>query len=153
VNSHAKRIGWIVSLFFLGWTALAAASALPGNEWLRGLFAFGCHQEAERCYSIAGHPLGLCVRCLWIYLGLAAGHPFFARVRISEKPALRLLFVSAALVVADVLLEALGVYHNWKALRAATGGVFGFACSWFALRGLIELSLNSKNRMPCHESN
>jgi uncharacterized membrane protein len=151
--AHTRQIAWLVSGFFMIWVSLAVASALPGNSWLHRLFSPACHQSPERSYHLLGHPVGLCVRCFWIYLGLALGHPAFAYLRISEKNSLRLLGSAGFLVVADVLLESLGLYENWKAIRALTGGLFGFACAWFTLRGLNELCFNPEPKRICHESN
>jgi uncharacterized membrane protein len=138
-SASSRRIAWIASASFALWAGLAVLAAAPGCGWLRGLFTDGCHQIPSRCYFIDGRPIGLCVRCLWIYLGLAAGHQVFARFRVSEKAALRLLALAAGLMAADVLLEALGAYSDWRTARAATGGLSGFAVSWFTLRGLDEL--------------
>jgi uncharacterized membrane protein len=154
-HSRTERIAWVVSGLFLVLLGLAVLAAVPGFEPLRGLFSSACHQEPDRCYSLFGHPIGLCVRCFWIYLGLAAGHPMFAKLNVTEKNALRMVAVAAALMALDVGLETIGLYHNWKALRAATGGLFGFVVSWFTLRGLSELfkgGIAVKER-ACHESN
>jgi uncharacterized membrane protein len=147
----SKSVAWSVSGFLILWTALSLAAALPGREWLRPLFAAGCHQIPERCYSIGGHPAGLCVRCVWIYLGMALGHPLFTIVRMKEGRALRMVILAALLIVADVALETAGVYNNWKVLRSLTGAFFGTTCSWFTLRGLSELT-RPKPTLITHES-
>jgi uncharacterized membrane protein len=154
VESHTRRIGWLAAAFFFTWTGLALMAALPGHEWLHQLFLTVCHQIPERSYSISGHPVGLCVRCLWIYIGLGLGHLVFACfcLDLSEKNSLRLLAGTVLLMAADVGLEALGIYHNWPLPRALTGGLFGFACSWFTLRGLSELYLSTRIKTISHES-
>ena len=118
---------------------LALASARPGGEWLRSFAQGFCHQDPDRCYWLGGLPLGLCVRCFCIYLGLAAGHLWFAGVRCSERWAIRLAFGAAFLMVADVTAEAFGAYHNLKWLRATTGFGFGFSGAALTLRGLVQL--------------
>jgi uncharacterized membrane protein len=153
LTARTTPIAWLTSGFFFIWVGLAVAAALPGNAWLHRLFSTACHQVPERSYSLMGHPIGLCVRCVWIYLGLAVGHPAFAYLRISEKQSLRLLGSAGFLVVVDVLLESVGLYDNWKPIRAVTGGLFGFACAWFTLRGLSELCLKPEPKVPCYESN
>ncbi|MDB6109791.1 MAG: putative rane protein [Pedosphaera sp.] len=152
LTAHASRIAWLIFGFFIIWSGLAVAAALPGGSWLHRLFSPTCHQAPERCYEFMGHPIGLCVRCLFIYLGLALGHPVFARWQLSEKNSLRLLGTAGFLVVADVLLESMGLYDNCKSTRAVTGGLFGFACAWFTLRGLSELSFNPEPKITRHES-
>ena len=141
--ANTKRIAWLVGGIFFVWSNLAVAASLPGCAWLRELFASACHQRPDRSYSLAGHPVGLCVRCLWIYLGLACGHPLFAYLRVPEKVKYRLLYSSLALMLADVALETIGVYDNVPLTRAVTGAFFGLACSAFTLRGLSELSLKN----------
>ena len=150
---QVRRTAGVVALFFVAWSGLAMAAAWPGWEWLRGLFMELCHQNPARCYSVAGQPAGLCVRCLWIYLGLAAGHLWYAWFPLREKLALRVMLAAAALMAADVGLETLGVYDNVKWIRAATGFFFGGSCAWFTLRGLSELFGKSKPKTKLHEFN
>jgi uncharacterized membrane protein len=153
MDNQTKQIGWYASAFFLAWVVLAVVAALPGSEGMRGLFSSVCHQSPERCYSVCGHPVGLCVRCICMYIGLAAGHLVFARVSLAEKGALRLLALAAVLMAGDVFLEWGGLYRNLKQVRAFTGCLFGFACAWFALRGLSELWPKRKSERTIYESN
>ncbi len=51
--------------------ALALAGALAG-EGVRALLSGLCHQRAERTLHVGGEPLGLCARCVGLYLGFAA---------------------------------------------------------------------------------
>jgi uncharacterized membrane protein len=111
----------------------------PGTDLIRQFFAAGCHQQPGRCYVIAGHPAALCVRCLWLYFGLAIGHMVFTWAPLREKGAIRLLGCAVVLLLADVGAESLHFYHDWRALRASTGFFFGFGCAWFSLQGLAEL--------------
>lgn len=153
-NTHRTRIACLASAVLLSWcgAAVAVAGVSPAQPWARGLFLQACHQIPERCYSWHGHPIGLCVRCLWIYLGLALGHPLFSFWRLSEKAVLRSLYVVAGLMFADVAFETMGIYHNIFVTRAITGAGFGLVCSWFTLEGLFELSSNRENKKPAHAS-
>jgi uncharacterized membrane protein len=139
VSSHGRQIAWIASGLFAVCLALAALAAIPGFAVLGGLFSSVCHQAPGRCFSLDGHPFGLCVRCVGIYAGLMAGHLVFSRFGVAGKTAQRTLVTSLILMGADVTLEVLGVYHDCRPLRLVTGGLFGFACSWYTLRGLVEL--------------
>ena len=152
-HSTEGRIAWVMAAFFMLVCALAVVAALPDGNSVRYVFATVCHQDPSRCHRLAGRPFGLCVRCWWIYLGLAVGHPGFAGFRVPEKWAIRFVAGAAGLLLADVALEMLGAYDNLKGTRAVTGFLFGVACSWFILRGLTEWLGTQKTNKIDYESN
>jgi uncharacterized membrane protein len=139
---------------FLAVTLLALAAPCLCQGWLYQFFAAACHQMPGRCYSFDGHPTALCVRCLWLYFGLGLGHAVFCGWRLSEGNARKLLSASAGLLLADVAFESLRLHPDLPFVRAVTGLLFGFACSWFTLRGLTELLHPQECNLPnCHEPN
>jgi uncharacterized membrane protein len=99
---------------------------------------------------VEGHPTALCVRCVWLYGGLALGHLVFCAWRPGEVTARRLLLVALGLLLADAGSEFLGLRPAAPVLRAVIGLLVGLACSWFTLRGLTELFLTSTHNLEPH---
>ncbi|MHB2149718.1 DUF2085 domain-containing protein [Calditrichota bacterium LG25] len=83
-----------------------------------------CHQQPERSFFIKGLPMALCVRCTFIYLGMAAG-----LVMIMVKKRLFLpeaVYVSFLIfLILEIGTEAIGIYSNFKTLRSISGLVSG----------------------------
>ncbi len=44
----------------------------PESIAMYAAFSLVCHQQPERCWSLLGHPLAVCVRCLGFYAGAIA---------------------------------------------------------------------------------
>ena len=150
----SRRVGWGMAGVLLAVTLAALAAPWLRQGWLYQFFSAACHQTPGRCYSFDGHPTALCVRCLWLYLGLGLGHAVFCECRLGERAGRRLLLASAGLLLADVAFESLRLHPDLPFVRAATGLLFGFACSWFTLRGLSELLHSQKCNLPNgHEPN
>jgi uncharacterized membrane protein len=83
--------------------------------------------------------MALCARCAGLYLGLAVGHLAFACRSVSEEWARRGLWLALGLLAVDVLSERAGLRGDWPGVRVATGMMLGVFCSWFTLRGLLQL--------------
>lgn len=58
----------VIALLLAG---LAIAAPYAGDS-IHALQSGMCHQRTDRCFYAAGHKLGLCARCLGIYLGFAS---------------------------------------------------------------------------------
>lgn len=107
---------WILPLFLA--PLLEAMSPGLGALAYR-LYEPVCHQLAERSYSLAGHPLGVCARCLGLYAGGLFGlliWPRLNRLRVAvlERPR-RLLWFLVPMAVDVVAPWDLAV------IRLATG--------------------------------
>ena len=116
-------------------------AATTGATYLEQVFGMVCHQFSDRCYQIQGVALPVCVRCVWIYLGLAVGHVVFVYWKPNAKRITQALIGVIGLMFLDVVLEMVGLYDNWFWSRAVTGCLFGFVLSHFTLLGLRELYL------------
>jgi len=79
-------------------------------------FSFQCHRDEARSLVASA----VCARCLGIYVGLALG-ALALRPKLEPKKHLAWVAVSAAVLVADVLSEALGWRPAWAPLRFTTG--------------------------------
>jgi len=138
-NRGGSWIGYSISAVCLGLIGFVFYSAWSGAEFSSQLFRSVCHQFSDRCYHLNGVALPVCVRCIWIYLGLAAGHTLFIYWKPETKRITRCLIGVIALMVLDVVLENSGLYHNWFWSRAVTGLLFGLIVSHFTLLGLREI--------------
>jgi uncharacterized membrane protein len=79
-------------------------------------FSFQCHRDEARSLVTSA----VCARCLGIYVGLALG-ALVVRPRLPPRKHLAWVAVTAALLVLDVLSEALGWRPAWAPLRLVTG--------------------------------
>lgn len=100
-------------LWACGWPASALV--------LQSAFAAVCHQRPERSFVLFGGTVAVCVRCLGIYLGAAAG----SWVRISRSRATRLFSIAAALNATDAITELTGLHGSWPLVRFVFGCLLG----------------------------
>ena len=130
MNERFRRgLGWAVRgmLVFGGIAPFVPAwtEGVPGLGALgRALdvwFSLQCHRDEAR--SLVGS--AVCARCLGIYVGLALGA---LAARPALKPAGHVLWVlaAAAVLVADVLSEALRLRPAFAPLRFVTGAAFAY---------------------------
>lgn len=145
-DKKGRWVGIFVSSICVGMIALAIYAASGGPEWLGQVFRGFCHQFSDRCYHIDEVAMPVCVRCIWIYAGLAVGHTLFIFFIPRAERITRLLIGVIILMVLDVSLERIGLYHNWFWSRAVTGFLFGLVLSHFTLLGLSELYNKLSNR-------
>jgi uncharacterized membrane protein len=137
-HSAQRTVGlWAATL--LGGVGLLAmlAAWFPDSGW-HAFFATACHQHPERAHWIAGSPMAVCVRCFWLYVGLAVGHGRFAFG--GGVPRWRLAFLVTSLAGAGLhwLLGWTSLFPDVIALRALTGFCVGLAVSNYTLPGLVE---------------
>ena len=144
-SNKGRWIGFAISGCFLGLIAFSLLVAVTGHSELEGIFGMVCHQFTDRCYSIGGVPLPVCVRGVGIYFGLACGHTLFIFWKPNPDRITKALIGVIALMLLDVLFEFLGFYHNWFWTRALTGFLVGLTVSHFTLLGLRELYFEFTN--------
>ncbi len=99
---------YIVSLFMIG---LIVADVLSPEKIavFNNVLSFMCHQQPERCFFILGIPLGLCARCLGIYLGFALCSKNIHKFRQYSY----LYYLSIIYIISDLIIElGLGVPLN-----------------------------------------
>ena len=113
-------------LLALGAPWLAAshpAYALAIRDFFSGL----CHQNPARSFTIGGSPVAVCVRCLGIYGGVAAGAVLSRWLRSQSSVALRCFLAGLLLNGADVATEALHLHGNLPLERFFLGALLGVA--------------------------
>jgi uncharacterized membrane protein len=105
-----------------------------------------CHQESDKCISIAGQQMFVCARCAGIYFGaiIAATWFFFLkRVRITRK----VLLASLAIILSDVFLVFSGVYDYTKGISLVTGILFGSTVYIYLMNELESFFFFSKENL------
>lgn len=107
-----------------------ARAALPLGtigDAAHGLFAIVCHQRVDRTLSLAGVLMPVCSRCAGIFagVGLAA---LLARPRLGSLAARALLAAAGLVMLADVVMQELGVHPLWHTTRLLTGVFVGYTC-------------------------
>lgn len=109
----------------------------PGSSLIYLFFHQICHQLPERSFSLFGHPLAVCHRCLGIYLGFAAGL-LLVGVRLRLWKALerqpRLLMLFWIPMAVDVFL----LPNVWWS-RFLTGWLAAFPVAYFVQRAAEQL--------------
>jgi uncharacterized membrane protein len=86
-------------------------------------FALVCHQRPERSFWLFGTEVGVCARCLGIYLGAALGLMFST----SRLFALRWLATAVVINFLDFVSESAALHGNWLAVRFGLGLLLGGA--------------------------
>jgi uncharacterized membrane protein len=90
---------------------------------IRSFFSRLCHQDPARSFFIGGSPVAVCVRCLGIYCGVAAG----MFLRMGKVSAFRLLAVAFLLNLVDVGSAMLHWHGNMTVTRFWLGLLLGVA--------------------------
>jgi uncharacterized membrane protein len=113
-------------LLALGAPWLGASYPAAGLA-IRGFFSGLCHQDPARSFAIGAFPVAVCVRCLGIYAGVAAGAVLSGRLRRQKSLAVRFFLVGLLLNGADVAAEGLHLHGNLPLLRFPLGALLGMA--------------------------
>ena len=136
-------------LLFLTALWCAAFLAAPllrglGIGWdgvLYGLFGEVCHQLPDRSFTLLGYPLAVCMRCSAIYFGFLAGlllHLFIGHRFEGSRPPPWVLAVTLLPMLADVALNAAGVYPSNQWTRTLTGSIAGIVLPLYLVPVLQE---------------
>lgn len=136
--SAQRAVGLGAAVFFGVVSLLAMLAAWVPDLGLHGFFAAACHQHPERAHWLDGAPMAVCVRCFWLYLGLAVGHGWYAFG--GTVPRWRFGFLIGSLVFATThwLIGWLPSFPDFVTVRALTGFGVGVAVSDYTVPGLAE---------------
>ncbi|MBT8378179.1 MAG: DUF2085 domain-containing protein [Ignavibacteria bacterium] len=109
----------------------------------KNLYSTVCHQQSEKSISFGNHQLMVCARCAGIYFGamITAFAFFFSKRNQLNK---KVLLISLAVVLVDVLLVFIGSYDYSKAFSLATGLIFGSTVYIYLMNELEQFLFNSK---------
>ncbi len=147
VLTAAATVLWLAAIFLAPW--LAAKGAVGPARVLYALFRPVCHQIADRCFMLAGHPLAVCGRCLGIYAGFAAGLavcPFIRGFRAAALPRPTIFLLSILPLAVDGVGGVLGLWKSPIGLRFVTGLVWGTVLPFYFVAGLADLAASRRRR-------
>jgi uncharacterized membrane protein len=114
---------------------LLAASHPFAALLIRNFFSRLCHQDPSRSFVVDGAPVAVCVRCLGIYCGAAAGA--LVRLRMGR----RLLAAAVVLNLVDVATGTMHWHGNEPVFRFFLGLMLGLGVGMvlFLPEGLLPL--------------
>lgn len=140
----------VVFLIALTWIALivfaplAKANNLASfSNPLYAFFSYVCHQIPERSFHVQEFPFAVCSRCFGFYFGFLFGlgiYPFFRSLDDIEPFPRFWLFLAIIPTGVDWSLGFFGIWENTHVSRSLTGALLGFACAFFIVPALAEIS-------------
>jgi uncharacterized membrane protein len=104
-----------------------------------------CHQDSEKCISLAGELMLVCARCAGIYFGALLTGILTSLTRIPELNLKHLTILSLPLIL-DVSFTIAALYSYSKFIAFITGLSFGCAITFIILAEVKQLILNNKYR-------
>jgi uncharacterized membrane protein len=140
----AGTLAWLAGIF------LAPYLRSQGIRWaglVYALYSPVCHQLASRSLCAWGYPLGVCARCLGIYLGFGAGvvcYPFVRGFRRVALPGTGLFLLVSAPIVVDAAANFLRIWTTSGGIRLATGFLWGTLLPYYFIPGFAELRLQRR---------
>jgi uncharacterized membrane protein len=142
----AGSLVWVVAIFLAPY--LKSRNS-PVGALIYALFAPVCHQIPGRSFSLVGHPLAVCARCLGIYLCFLLGtllYPIGGRLTRIRLPQLRTFLVISAPIAADTAANFLRLWSSSNVLRLATGLLWGLLLPFYFIAGFAELAIQRRVR-------
>lgn len=127
--------GLLVLMIFLPAISVRLGYFLLGDFAYLAFMPF-CHQLMERSFDLFGAKLGVCARCLGIYLGIFLGLSFFL---LSKKSPARLILIPIFFMLTDGLFNALGIIDSGNIIRMVLGLGFGISSGWLLGYGIMDL--------------
>ena len=140
----AGTLAWLAGIF------LAPYFRAQGIRWawlVQTIYSPVCHQLPSRSFLAWGFPLGVCARCLGIYLGFAAGlalYPAVRGFRAVRLPDTKVFLGVSAPIVIDSAATFLGIWDSSGPARLALGVLWGLILPFYLLAGFAELTFRSR---------
>ncbi len=144
----AGTLAWLAGIFL---APLLRSRGIGGAALVYALYSPVCHQLPARSFIAWGFPLGVCARCLGIYLGFAAGlalYPVcrgFRRVRLPDG---KIFLAFSAPIVIDAAGAFLGIWESSGPVRLALGLLWGSILPYYLVTGFAELSFRRRPELP-----
>ena len=132
---HWLAVANLAAGLYVGLAALAPYLEHRGWREAAGViylvYSFLCHQQPNRSFTIFGQQMAICQRCVGIYTGFLAGGLLFGLLRARLRPLPWKVYVALNLpLVADTLIQLLGLRESTWHVRMLTGGGFGLSSVW-----------------------
>ncbi len=137
----AGTLAWLAGIFLVPYLRA------QGVRWaglVQAVYSPVCHQLPSRSFLAWGFPLGVCARCLGIYLGFAAGlalYPVLRGFRGVRLPDTKVFLAVSAPIVIDTAAAFLGIWDSPGPARLALGFLWGSILPYYLITGFAELTL------------
>lgn len=86
----------------------------------------GCHQRADRSFSVGHYQFPVCARCTGILISTFIAYITFFKRRVSVSKCVCMMMPLAI----DGTLQYLGLYESNNKRRFITGLLWGFGCTY-----------------------
>ncbi len=146
----SKKIYFAILIFTFTWIILIFLAPvfleLGGifgkiSSFIYLFFSTVCHQNDSRSFHILEHKLGVCSRCVSIYAGFFAGtslYPLKYKLNNINPPSIFFLVFGLLILLADVILDNLGIMENTFLSRSVTGFVIGILLPLYIIPGFVK---------------
>ncbi|HMS65982.1 MAG TPA: DUF2085 domain-containing protein [Ignavibacteria bacterium] len=145
---------WVLLIFIAPLLADSGGIYSKMSDFIYIFFSKVCHQESNRSFHFSDHILGVCSRCVWIYIGFFAGilvYPLKYRLNNTNSPNLMFLIAVSFILFLDVILDLTGILKNSFLSRSITGFLTGLMLPFYLLPGFVKFfhEINSflRNKM------
>lgn len=112
-------------------------------------FSYMCHQMSSRSFHYHEHQFAVCARCFGFYGGFLLGfivYPIIRELKTTDSFPRFWLFAAMIPMGIDFSLTFFDIWENTHLSRVLTGGILGFACAFFIIPALVEISFFIKFR-------
>jgi uncharacterized membrane protein len=140
----AGTLAWLAGIFLVPYLRA------QGVRWaglVQAVYSPVCHQLPSRSFLAWGFPLGVCARCLGIYLGFAAGlalYPVLRGFRGVRLPDTKVFLAVSAPIVIDTAAAFLGIWDSPGPGRLALGFLWGSILPYYLITGFAELTFRCR---------
>jgi uncharacterized membrane protein len=120
------------------------------SQPIYGFFSYMCHQISARSFHYHEHQFAVCARCFGFYAGFLLGfvvYPFVRAINNTDSFPRFWLFAAMIPMGIDVGLDFLDIWNNTHLSRTATGLILGFACAFFIIPALVEISFFARQSL------
>jgi len=146
-----KLVFFLLLVWIIGIFAAPLIHVLPeavGFLFLwKHSYSFVCHQQPDKCYTVAGESLSVCARCLGIYAGSLVGLLIaivFPRIK-RRVTGVTSILIFLVIMSGDVFLVLLGVYPYNKIRASVTGALVGFTLISYIYPEIRKFLLEKRN--------
>jgi uncharacterized membrane protein len=100
------------------------------SKYIYGFYGISCHQISSRSFFIFNHKIAICARCFSFYAFLLV-FGLLLSLRNFRPLNRKTAFFLALPIIADVLLQALGIRESTNLLRVTTALLLSLSISFY----------------------
>lgn len=159
-ESQKRQAVWVwgvATAIVLVWLLVIISAPIFESEGIKSVsqpiyrfFSYLCHQISSRSFHYHEHQLAVCTRCFGFYGGFLLGfvvYPFVRALNNTDSFPRFWLFAAMIPMGIDVGLTFFGIWENTHLSRTVTGLILGFACAFFIIPALVEISFFVRQRL------